>query len=98
LTTKSLRDIGEGDAIILAQTLLPGLLEELDSATKAIQKSRAELAKVESLHRSTLAATARHENNVGYQNGIKHALARAAGTVGITGPNWLADLRAFTER
>jgi hypothetical protein len=38
------------------------------------------------------------EANTGYRNGVRHALARAAGILGFTGPNWLAELRAYTER
>jgi hypothetical protein len=95
-----LKSIGEGAAIIFAQTILPGLLHELDDAEKAVEAAKREAREAEAAPPAftTDAAQLRLEANTGYRNGVRHALARAAGILGFTGPNWLAELRAYTER
>lgn len=107
--TTRLKTLDEGKAIILAQTLIPLLLLELDQADAAVSASRVDIERIETEQLagpgpvrpstdSLVTAHRRHDENLGYRSGIRHALARIAGILGYTGINWLADLRAFTER
>lgn len=100
----SLKGIDEGAAIIFAQTILPGLLHELDEADRAVKTAEREAQEAEMApydasddQRDTIAYAA-VDTNTGYRNGVRHALARAAGILGFTGTNWLAELREYTER
>jgi hypothetical protein len=92
------------DAAMFTQVFLSGMFEELDRAEAAVKSAADEAKAAEkagydpSDDMAETIAYAAVDRAQGYRDGLRHALARTAGILGFTGPNWLDSLRQYAER